>query len=471
MTQRTFLGESALDQSGLGLALAPALTPAGVEPAPSFFSGFSTQPQVLARGLVTLAEITATRYFMPVPTRLMDPVLTAHGDRLRAEVFSACNGVYARLDITQHGLDGGEITHGTTNVDIGPTMRSLLTKVGRSDALHLDIGRDGLRAVTPGQTAAERPVRMPDRWVRALGNAAQMHHGLVRAFEMNQAHTRAFLGTIPTGTSRVQSGWITPSRTGLRLAPRPSPGAVFVAGLHRLSALRRLLTHVTGLRGFGPADGSVGPAGIEVLLPGGSLFVGLTQEPSRGFSGEGALLLGLASSTVLDDADLVSVSLAFEPVIDEGKLARESGLSPDRVRGALAVLAASGRIGWDAAAAAWFHRELPDDPDRVLRDNPRLVGARKLVEAGAATPIDGAAGQWSVRSAEATYLVNPDAVAPTPRCTCRWVIKHGTGRGPCKHQLAVILTRDGERAVDVVVEDEAGGDPAPSGLSSGEPGR
>lgn len=47
------------------------------------------------------------------------PALTAHGDRRRAEVFSACNGVAARLDQHACAVDGGEIGRGTTNVDRG----------------------------------------------------------------------------------------------------------------------------------------------------------------------------------------------------------------------------------------------------------------------------------------------------------------------------------------------------------------
>ena len=64
----------------LALALAPALTPDGPVTSPSFFHGFSTEPQVLARGLLSLADITATRYFKYTPTTQRDPVLTAHGD-------------------------------------------------------------------------------------------------------------------------------------------------------------------------------------------------------------------------------------------------------------------------------------------------------------------------------------------------------------------------------------------------------
>lgn len=437
MTNRVFAGHSDHVDGNLDLALAPALTPAGLASAPSFFHGFAVHPQPLARGLVTLADITATRYFRPEPTVLRDPVLTAHGDRLRAEVFSACNGVYGRLDVLGAGLDGGEIAFGTTNVDIGATTRTFLSNISRDETLHLNVGDDGLRASTPTESAAERPVQMPDRWVRALGNAAEMHHGLVEMFRVGRLPARQFLTQIPAAGAASKSGWVSATRTGVRIGARPSTGAVFINGLHRLSALRRLLTHAESLAMFGPADGSAGPAAVEVEIPGARMLIALTEESWRGYSGEGALLDGLAAPDVLDDADLVSISLAFEPIIDESRLARESGLTPDRVRGALAVLAASGRVGWDMRDAAWFHRELPSDPDRVTKDNPRLVAARRLVEAGAVAPAR--EGEYTVTSAGTPYRVVVDAAEGVPRCSCVWTLKHGNGRGPCKHQLAVRL--------------------------------
>lgn len=453
MTQRGYVQASALSDGVLGLALAPALTPSGLASAPSFFRGFAVHPQVLARGLVTLADITATRYFRPAPTTLRDPILTAHGDRLRAEVFSACNGVYARFDLLRAGLDGGDIAFGTTNVDIGSATRQLLSSVSRDETLHLNVGDDGMRASTVAASATERPVQMPDRWVRALGNASGIHHGLMEVFRVGKLAARQFLTQLPSASSVKKSGWVSSSRAGIRVGPRQSVGAVFVNDLYRLSALRRLLTHVEGLAVYGPADGTPGAAAVELDLPGARILLALTEETWRGYSGEGALLQGLAAPTVVEDADLVSVCLAFEPVIDEGRLARESGLTPDRVRGALAVLAVSGRVGWDLREAAWFHRELPSDPDRVDKDNPRLVAAAKLVAAGAVSTQH--AGEYTVMSSGTPYRVVPDIAGDAPRCTCAWILKHGTGRGPCKHQLAVRLYRGADAERDETQREDA----------------
>lgn len=135
-----FASVSAVDEDRMHLGLAPALTPEGLVSEPSFFHGFLTQPQVYAQALLTLAEITRTRYYQYTPSNLRDPVFTAHGDCLRAEVFSACNGVTARLDLDASAVDGGEIGYGTTNVDLGAAMMVALGQIRNTDLMHLDVG-------------------------------------------------------------------------------------------------------------------------------------------------------------------------------------------------------------------------------------------------------------------------------------------------------------------------------------------
>ena len=431
---RAFASASRVADDGLSLGLAPALTPDGVVDDPSFFHGFVAHPQVLARGLLTLADVTATRYFQYTPSSLRDPVLTAHGDRLRAECFSSCNSVYARLDLLPDAFDSGELNHGTTNVDVGVDTRVALSTVGRDRLLHLDVGRGGLTVSSPEQTVTERPVEMPGRWVRALGNVAELHRGLQAAFTVGAVAAKAFVANLPAATSTARNAWLVAGRTGVRLSSRPTTGGVLVVGLHRLSAAKRLLPHVTGLTVYGGAE--PGPVVVELALPGARLVLGLTDEAWRGHSGEGSLLAALAGVTVAEDADLVSALLAFEPVIDVPRLTRDAAIDAERVRAALAVLAADGRVGWDLHDGAYFHRELPHDPSRVEKDNPRLVGARRLVTDGALTP---APGGWSVRSRSG----GPDHLVTDGRCTCSWYLRHGTGRGPCAHVLAVqILTEE-----------------------------
>ena len=65
------------------------------------------------------------------------------------------------------------------------------------------------------------------------------------------------------------------------------------------------------------------------------------------------------------------------------------------------LLAVSGKLGFDVRERAFFHRELPDEPDRVLKDNPRLVGAKKLVDETMYVEDN----IWHVKSGETTYRV------------------------------------------------------------------
>lgn len=312
---------------------------------------------MVTRSLLVLADIAATRYFRPVPVDLRDPILTANGDRLRAECFSACNGVLARLDLLEAGLDGGQIGHGTTNVDIGPAMRQALTRVPRGGLLHLDVGADRLRASTPAETVEERRVQMPDRWVRALGNAAELTQPLVEQFSVGAAAARRFVQTRPrAGAARADEVWLSAARGQLMAKPHRTPGAVRLTGTHRLAAVSRLLVDLQGLTVYAADDGVTA---LEFALPGARLTLVLTAEPFRGFSGEGSLLTALAAPNVAEDVDLVSALLAFDPRIDEVRLAREADLSEAWVRAALAVLGASGRVGWDNHERAWFHREVP----------------------------------------------------------------------------------------------------------------
>ena len=91
-----------------------------------------------------------------------------------------------------------------------------------------------------------------------------------------------------------------------------------------------------------------------------------------------------------------------------------------------------GRVGYDLAKNAYFHRELPYDRAVLEKMHPRLLGAQKLVEEGAVR-LDGDSAH--VRSGEVEYLVRGE------RCTCPWFARHRGERGPCKHVLAVQQVR------------------------------
>ena len=94
-------------------------------------------------------------------------------------------------------------------------------------------------------------------------------------------------------------------------------------------------------------------------------------------------------------------------------------------------------MGYDLFEGAYFHRELPDDSERALRDNPRLRSAHKLARNGAVRPFEGAPDAFWVTGAQGEYVVRTDP----PSCSCPWWLRYDGGRGACKHVLAVQLTQ------------------------------
>jgi len=69
-------------------------------------------------------------------------------------------------------------------------------------------------------------------------------------------------------------------------------------------------------------------------------------------------------------------------------LARETKLPTEDVEAALAVLGSRGLAGYDAGRAAYFHRQLPFDLDKVEQFQPRLKAARKLLESNGVTLLE-----------------------------------------------------------------------------------
>ena len=443
---REFKNESTLINGNLALSIAPALTPNGVENDPLFFNGEIIYPTIVSGGLLVLADVVSTRYFKYVPVAQRDPILSAQGDILRAECFSACNGVYARMDLFQSALDG-EILYGTTNVDIGSNLRKSLFNVKQGDRLKFRIGDDGWKALhsknLDGSVLTDihiqRPVKMPDRWVRALGNCAMLHQNMEYKFHIEGMQAKSFIAMLPAATGKERSGWLTPAKSGVMLKPKEEKNSVYISGLHRLSALKRVMSNVNAVYFYAPNDGEPGQMMIEVCMTGANITLSLTAKSYEGYSGEGALLDSLSTPKILECADKIDNILNFESRLDIDKISKTVGIVKNDMNDAMELLAVSGKLGFDVRDRAFFHRELPDDPDRVLKDNPRLVGAKKLVED--TEYIDD--NIWHVKSGDTTYRViyPTDENLENAKCTCTWYLKHQNSRGPCKHILAVKLKK------------------------------
>lgn len=426
----------------VALATSGGVTARGAAEHPVFFDGFLGHPEQSAAALLAVAKVARTRFYSPpgmvaAILRAADPVVTSNGDRLRFESFSACCGVYARYDALPGALDGPALDTGTTNVDFNPPMRQALAGVGGLDPVHLKVGED-VEVTTLDGTVVEKKVPLPERWLKGFAEVQLVAATSRPVFEVPAAEARRFLRSLPSSGSRKPL-WVVPAGRGLRLTSRPSAEGVSLSGTDRLKPLEPLLRFARSLRAYAAPHDDLGAAGLwELTLDDARIVVSLSPDLSRGFSGEGGVLWDLADERSDEDADLVSALLAFEPRIDVSVLAADTGLDEHRVRRALGRLGAAGRVGFDAAESAYFHRELPYDPDRLAAMHPRLRDARALVEAGAVR-LDGDAAYVASNGAEHAVRRTPDG----DRCTCPWFGKHRGSRGPCKHVLAAQITRGG----------------------------
>jgi hypothetical protein len=178
-------------------------------------------------------------------------------------------------------------------------------------------------------------------------------------------------------------------------------GDIYFAGSERLRPLAAVAAFARRARVYGSAvEGA--PSAWEIDLADARLTFVLSGARSRGFSGEGGVLVDLvAGDTIIRNA-------------------------------------AVGLAGFDVGNGQWFERALPFDVPPAERVHPRLRDARSLVAEGAVHLLDAQdPRRATVRSGTRDYDVV--ATLETWTCTCEWVTENGMSRGPCKHVLAVLL--------------------------------
>ncbi|MEU9890158.1 hypothetical protein [Sphaerisporangium sp. NPDC051011] len=148
----SYASPSTLVNGRLGLSTSGGRALSGPALAPKFFSGLVTQAAPAAAALLGVADVALTRHHKPRPGWTRDRVVMCGGDRLRFQSFSACGGVYARLDLLGGALDGEVFDRGTTNVDVNGPLREALARVGdhrgsRGPCKHVPAARIAARAV------------------------------------------------------------------------------------------------------------------------------------------------------------------------------------------------------------------------------------------------------------------------------------------------------------------------------------
>jgi hypothetical protein len=412
---------------------------------PYYFKGKLTQPRRTAELLRGLVRVVQSRFHIP-PALLQrillaaDPVVTAGGEILHLEAFSACCSTYARLDLLPPSLDGEFFSRGTTNVDFNAPMRAALAKIREPDEIFLSVGADSLTLEKAADKIVERKVSLPLRWLKGFVEVQAYQARMRRCLEIVGSQACYFFRSLPRRNLR-QASWVVPAGPGLRLSQCAAKDGVCVGGIQRLGVLENLSRDARQLRVY--SEPATQTSAWELVFPEARFFLVLSPEVWRGFSGEGQVLNDLASTEWESTLPRVRAALKWESKIDVAALHERSSAPVAAITAALGVLGSRGLVGYDLAEGAYFQRELPFDLSRMDSLQPRLRDARTLV----------AGGGIAILRREEDYL---EALVPGSgvehrvrlttagaRCTCPWFAKHQGMRGPCKHVLAVqILSED-----------------------------
>jgi hypothetical protein len=397
-----------------------------------FFQGRLRNPRMVGDLLGVLATVVRTHFCEHRPPN-RDPVVTSSPAMLRFEGFSGCCGVYVRVDLDERAFESATQTYGTTNVDFNELMCRELARLPERGQSELFVGHDAVELRSGEQTVREKKVALPIRWIKAFGEVQVYQAELVRQFEITMGEARRFLHGLPRESRNVMH--VIPSGKTLRLSQRPAPSAIPVHGIERLRILQPLLA--SGEKMVVWLDPKSKTSGWQILTPFGSLFLLVSPELYRGFSGEGQLLEKLAGDDWEAALPEVQSQLDWQTTIDPAEIASRTGFRVAQVRSVLSVLGARGLAGFDAASGFYFHRQLPFDLEKVEQAQPRLRNARQLIESGTIQVLrrlEENAWDVEVPGTGVAHFVRlrPDG----DRCTCTWFSKHQGARGPCKHVLA-----------------------------------
>lgn len=404
---------------------------------PCFFYGNIVHSFIASKCLSTLAKTVAS-HFSLAPGQLAllkDPIISVGNQRLQFEAFSSCNGVYARVDLLENGIDGDFLASGSTNVDFNdPTIRAF-NLISKNEKLILGVGQKELHVVAGNSTTIEKKVSLPNRWIKGLGNVQLYLSQMELAFRMNQIQAIQLFQRLPK--SPVKNDYfIVQQSGGFQFSPVAKGNSVRIGGVHRLRLMENLLPFVKEISVYkDPQEQS-----IAMLLYFDSVQMLFTFSANvfRGFSGEGKNLEDMTTSLpdewIAGINNLCKTNEVFNPTL----LAIESDISLSTMDNLKASLSSIGLLGYDLEMRQHFYRRLPFKLQRLKSLNPRLQNAKKLLDKDEVTILkkDQLRIEAEVKgTADVSHRVI--IINGQPRCTCTWFTNHQTNRGLCKHILAV----------------------------------
>ncbi len=418
-------------------------TSGGAAEFPYFFQGALRRPRQTAQLLRVLSNVVRSRFHLPpamlkkiIATR--DPVVTSGGGLLRFEGFSACCGVYARVDLAPDAYDGVVVGQGTTNVDFNTGFCSALSQIRDDERVGLAVGADEVSLLRGAGQLVERKVKLPLRWLKGLVEVQICQARMTPRFSLNKIAALRFMRAIPRGGDSRASHFIGPSAGGgLRWSHSPLPDSIELRGVERLRVLDQLAPWADSMTIH--ADPTSGACAFLLGFGPLSFHLVLSPETWRGFSGEGQALEDLAGEESDQLVPRIHDRIRRRAVFRTEDLADDARVPARLVRHALARLGARGFVGYDLARSEYFQRELPFDLSALAELHPRLRDARRLASEGRVTILRQTVADIDaeVTGGDVAHRINLTNLGDS--CTCPWYAKHQGRRGPCKHVLAARL--------------------------------
>ncbi len=321
----------------------------------------------------------------------LDPIVSVSDDGLAIEVFSADESAYARLQLhADSGYQASECSPGVTYLDISP---ALLTAIGEMRSY-----RESTLALEPSASGSERSLRVPYRWVRALGQVQAASTLPATRFDIAPVDLYNVLLTL-----RMQRAKKSPRALRYELVPGQAPrlvlepwdlvlegtGGVYQGqtaqivrtwGRRRLSVLSRLLPHAKR---------------VQVCLVGAGLPAYYILD-----LGDATLTLALSGWTDSGWAGIATFDLLVPGRVDEllvrqvRDAIRKSGQTLDQlaeatkrprgeVRDAALALLQQGLIVHDLPSGQFVYRPLfaeALDPEALRYRDQREEHAHRLLE-------------------------------------------------------------------------------------------
>lgn len=408
--------------------------------APCYFFGKLMRPNITARCLITLANVVKSD-FRPITAAqleaLRDPVVTAGSGFVRFEGFSNCAGAYARVDIQPDGHNGEFPEPGTTNVDFNVAMISALAAMGKNGDVVLSVGKREVGIHYGGQSVVERKVPLPEKWLKAFTSVPVYQSESQLFYRSDRPRALQLFSSIPKGIVKTDYYLTMRGNTAL-FSPARIQGSVVIGGIHRLRLLDRLVPFADELRVY--AHPSMQATVWELHLGPVRFSLTLSRDCRRGFSGEGAVLDSLTDDITPELIPAMDNFCYVNQMFNPTEFAAGQGIRQCDTVTLSGRLAAMGLLGFDMDSHSYFYRRLPFKTERIMKLNPRMASAEKLIDDNKVNivSLDNNRAEARVESSNGLWhTVIIDRTDGTGRCTCKWFADNQGERGACKHILAV----------------------------------